>query len=150
MRFLCDQMLTRLGRWLRAAGYDTVIVDRPQPDREILDFAIQEDRYLISRDRHFLDFTKGQDHIIYLKSNMLQDCIDELNEKLTIDWTFNLFSRCLICNTEFQVTEPDETVPEGVINWCKEYWKCSNCNKIFWQGSHTKQMTQKLIDLNHR
>jgi uncharacterized protein len=27
LRFLCDEMLRGLGRWLRAAGYDTVIAD---------------------------------------------------------------------------------------------------------------------------
>jgi hypothetical protein len=30
-RFLCDEMLHGLGRWLRAAGYDTVIAESGIP-----------------------------------------------------------------------------------------------------------------------
>src|SRR4030081_174258 len=28
VRLYCDEMLTRLGRWLRAAGYDTAIAEK--------------------------------------------------------------------------------------------------------------------------
>jgi hypothetical protein len=34
-RFLCDEMLVGLGRWLRIAGYDTVIAERGRNDREL-------------------------------------------------------------------------------------------------------------------
>ncbi len=32
VRFLCDEMLTRLARWLRAAGYDTVMLEIGESD----------------------------------------------------------------------------------------------------------------------
>lgn len=35
MKFLCDHMLSRLGKWLRAAGYDTEIIVSSISDHEI-------------------------------------------------------------------------------------------------------------------
>ena len=48
---LCDRMLIRLGRWLRAAGYDTEIAADAIADRLLLDHAIREGRLLLTRDR---------------------------------------------------------------------------------------------------
>ena len=36
MKFLCDEMLAEVGRWLRIAGYDTEIVEKSIVDGEIL------------------------------------------------------------------------------------------------------------------
>ena len=51
-RFLCDEMLHGLGRWLRAAGYDTVIAKGGIPDRELARRCAGEDRILLTKDRH--------------------------------------------------------------------------------------------------
>ena len=55
MKFLCDQMLARLGRWLRAAGYDTLIIEKSLDDKEIFKQAKEEKRLLITRDKQILD-----------------------------------------------------------------------------------------------
>ena len=44
-------MLQRLGRWLRAAGYDTLIARNAESDYELLRQALDEGRLLITRDR---------------------------------------------------------------------------------------------------
>lgn len=43
---LADHMLTRLGRWLRAAGYDCAFPADGASDREVLAQAVAEDRLL--------------------------------------------------------------------------------------------------------
>jgi len=35
-RFLCDEMLGRLCRYLRAAGYDALLANNGRSDRELL------------------------------------------------------------------------------------------------------------------
>lgn len=150
MRFLCDQMLVKLGRWLRIAGYDTEIVTRPCKDREILDQALEEDRFLISRDRHFLEFRKGQEHILWLGSNHLEPCIQELNRKAAINWIYRPFSRCSLCNTELQnaTKEQIRLAPEEVQKHQSAYWFCPQCKKLYWQGSHTDKMLKQLDKWN--
>ena len=51
MKFLCDQMLARLGKWLRAAGYDARIIDEPLRDRQVLEIALAENRLLADQER---------------------------------------------------------------------------------------------------
>jgi uncharacterized protein len=58
-RFLCDEMLHGLGRWLRAAGYDTVIAKGGIPDRKLARRRAGEDRILLTKDRHLAATTAG-------------------------------------------------------------------------------------------
>jgi uncharacterized protein with PIN domain len=60
MKFFCDYMLVRLGKWLRAAGYDTKIATPHQTDQMILEEALGEKRYLVTRDSHFLQMIQSE------------------------------------------------------------------------------------------
>lgn len=51
MRFLCDEMLVRLARLLRSAGYDTYLAAGGEPDPELLKVAVREGRILLTRDK---------------------------------------------------------------------------------------------------
>ncbi|NGX42876.1 MAG: hypothetical protein K940chlam7_01164 [Chlamydiae bacterium] len=146
MKFLCDQMLVRLGRWLRAAGYDTAIIETSISDREVLDIALKEGRYLITRDAHFLGFQEAKDLLIWLEANTVEGCARELSQKISINWTKDPFSRCLLCNEELCEAgrEIAEEVPEDVRARCDKYWLCKKCGKVYWLGSHTKRMLTKL------
>ncbi len=45
-RFLCDEMLGRLCRYLRAAGYDALLANGGRGDAELLRQCLEEGRYL--------------------------------------------------------------------------------------------------------
>src|SRR3954464_11871106 len=51
VRLMCDEMLLRLGRWLRAAGYDTAIVEGGTDDAGLVARCAAEGRVLLTRDR---------------------------------------------------------------------------------------------------
>jgi len=142
MKFLFDRMLVRLGRWLRAAGYDTVIIEDDREDLKIYEQAVQEGRFVVTRDKHFLGFPEADKVVLFLKSNDIEECARELSELIEIDWTHKPFSRCLVCNGELekgsaeQMDQAPPDVTEG--DWCKE------CNKLYWKGSHTDKMLKKL------
>lgn len=147
MKFLCDHMLIRLGKWLRTAGYDTAIITDPLSDQEVLCIALQEGRLLLTRDKHFLQMKQGNAFILYLKSNEWLSCIQELSLQLPINWLFNPFSRCLICNTV--LTEPNAAVVNNQVSVdirerTSQFWYCPHCQKVYWIGSHTKRMMQQL------
>ena len=44
MKFLCDEMLKRLGQWLRVAGYDVLMLPDGTSDRELIQRAVEEHR----------------------------------------------------------------------------------------------------------
>lgn len=147
MKFICDQMLVHIGKWLRAAGYDTALAEESQSDREILAVALKENRLLLTRDRHFLEMEEGADLVIFLVGNEIEECIQELNRKINIDWTYKPFSRCLICNTVLEQPGPEvnkDELPADVISEAKELWFCPTCKKLYWEGSHTHHMLSQL------
>jgi uncharacterized protein with PIN domain len=85
--------------------------------------------------------------VLYLKGNSLEECVHELGKK--INWLYRPFSRCLICNT--LLTEPtkeniEEQVPLDVRSLSNQFWYCSRCDKVYWEGSHTARMLQQLMN----
>lgn len=148
MRFLCDEMVANLGRWLRAAGYDTELAERGTDDRLLFDRAFKEDRILLTRDRHFLNKEFLEKHVvIYLKGEHLEDWVQELESVLQVHWLHHPFSRCIICNTPFE--DPNDTilmekVPPHVRMSVQQFWFCPTCEKIYWEGSHTEHMRAQL------
>ncbi len=153
MQFLCDEMLVGLGRWLRVAGYDTLIISTSLDDAEIYVIAQADKRKLLTRDHHFLEMSGANETVCHLKSNSLTGCIHEVTKKLTINWLNNPFSRCLVCNSLFiDATDPTllKTVPEEVKKSEVHISYCEACQKLYWQGSHSERMLQKLTSWNNQ
>lgn len=146
-RFLCDEMLFGLGKWLRAAGYDTSLIAISIDDRFIIEHAVRENRLLLTRDKQFLTMDATEKTVVYLKGNSIEVCIHELTEKLKIDWLYRPFSRCLVCNTLLVESSEEDAlmqVPPKVRTFVKDFVYCSSCKKVYWDGSHTKKMSEQL------
>jgi uncharacterized protein with PIN domain len=41
-------------------------------------------------------------------------------------------------------------VPDGVIRNFKEFWECEECKKIYWEGTHIKNLQKFVIELNEK
>jgi hypothetical protein len=145
VKFLCDEMLQRLGNWLRAAGYDTLIETDGRQDYELLQEAIATRRKLITRDRKLLEHRRAPGHVIYLEGNNLDECAASLSAKLPIDWQLAPFTRCLICNTKLRKAKATEQKdqPEDVRKREGTLY-CPTCNKVYWDGSHVRRMRHRL------
>lgn len=144
VKFLCDQMCAKLGHWLRAAGYDTLIIQNSEIDQKIFQKAVTEQRILLTRDKHFQNLDKEHSIVILLHSDSLDLCAQQLKEA-DLNWLYQPFSRCLHCNTTLQETsEPLTEVPENIRQTIRQFWYCPNCQKTFWLGSHTDHMLKQL------
>jgi len=142
-RFLCDQMCGELGKWLRVAGYDTVIIKHPQEDDLLLRQAVEEGRYLVTRDRDFLELDLESKTVIYLTGETLDEWAAQL-KTAGVDWLAAPFTRCLNCNTPLEKIPPPDNLPEGVPADAKTFWLCLRCEQLFWLGSHAEDMTRRL------
>ncbi len=144
--FLCDEMLQRLGRWLRAAGYDTAIAESGADDRDLMAQAVAEGRLLLTRDRHMARLRAGQGHVVLLEQNTLPGVVAEVSVRCTIDWSVKPFSRCLVCNTPVvSATAAQRTrLPEGALRISEQVWYCPHCDKLYWEGSHVRRMRHTL------
>jgi uncharacterized protein with PIN domain len=151
-KFLVDEMLQRLGRWLRAAGYDTVIATDAEPDYYLLRQAIDEGRILVTRDRELSQHRSARDNVILLECDALEDCARELSEKVSIDWQHQPFTRCMVCNTPMSsaTSEQIQSAPEDVRDSDDAVFYCPQCRQVFWDGSHVKRMQRHLDDWKNK
>ena len=146
LRFLCDEMLRGLGRWLRAAGYDTSIAHAGQADGELLRRAGAEARVLLTRDRELAARAGLDAGVVALATESLDASAHELRARLGIDWLFAPFTRCLLDNaallpasTEARLSLPAKARGlEGPINTCPD------CARLYWPGSHLRRMHARL------
>ena len=145
-RFLCDEMLQRLGRWLRAAGYDTLIATDTKADYHLLRQAIDEDRLLITRDKELSQHRRAKGHVVLLHANTLDECAAELSQHLAINWQLDPFSRCLVCNTPLLGASPQQLahIPPKSRQRTEQAYFCPDCRQVFWDGGHVKRMRRNL------
>lgn len=146
MKFLCDEMLRGLGRWLRAAGYDTAIAGNGTADRDLLHQAVAEGRLLISRDRRLLDHRAIADRVVLLGAEGIEGWARELSARLPIDWLYQPFSRCLLCNGPLVPIDDAgrATLPPTAAKMPGPFRCCRHCEKIYWEGSHVRRMRAHL------
>ena len=151
-KFLVDRMLGRLIAWLRIFGYDTksALDFEPMPNEDtiLIDLAKKEQRILISRDRTLADRAKkaGVDAIL-VSSDDVKVQLEELMKRYRLDVDPNM-TRCTACNSTLrEATEADMEkirssgeVPERLIKDHTEFWICDKCGKVYWQGSHWRNI----------
>ena len=137
-KFLCDEMLQRLGRWLRIAGYDTLIAQAGEADTPLYQQAIKEKRWLITCDHDFMQRRHATNFVVLLDHQGTHACCHQLSTQLPIDWHYKPFSRCSVCNHLLDQS------PHAAPNDQNEAWYCPECRKVYWEGSHVANMRKTL------
>ncbi|WJW76215.1 Mut7-C RNAse domain-containing protein [Thiohalobacter sp. IOR34] len=150
MKFLCDEMLKGLARWLRAAGYDAELATDGEGDRALLERARREGRLLLTRDRKLLEFRDAGRDVLLLECNGLAECAHELVARLGLDWQHRPFTRCLVCNVPVEPAGPEDAdrVPADVREG--PLYRCPRCGRLYWEGSHVRRMRTRLADWKTR
>ena len=139
-------MLSRLARWLRAAGYDTREAAADEADRDILARAVAEGRILLTRDRGLLEHRDAPGTVRLLESADLDGQARELADRHGLDWLHQPFSRCLVCNTPLTAAPGGarQAVPPRARAVAEALWQCPGCGRVYWEGSHVRRMRQRL------
>lgn len=146
MRFVCDEMLKRLGQWLRVAGYDVLILADGSVDRLLVDRARAEHRVLLSSDRKLAEHRDARSLLVLLECQGLDDCVAALNRRMPIDWLHRRFSRCMVCNTPLDDADDEQRrqLPDGARESAHRVCWCPTCRQLFWHGSHVDRMHERL------
>lgn len=153
--FIVDAMLGKLAKKLRLLGYDS-LYSSSMDDDMILQLAKNENRILITKDVPLI--RKAKKKKIW---NVQITSDDEIEQFLQINKKENLGkctvsggnSRCPRCNGKLQYIEKNEVsdkVPAGVLENMKDFWKCTKCEKIYWEGTHIKNLQQFAMKLNEK
>jgi len=149
-RFLVDAMLGKLARWLVLLGYDAKFAGGAgRADLELLEEARREDRVFITRDRRIPDVA-GVRKVIITHAR-LEDQLRQLASELDLkpDPAL-LFSRCPDCNAPLETLPREEAlplVPPKVKTLETPFWRCRLCGRLYWNGTHTARIIEKIRSL---
>ena len=140
MKFIADGMLGKLTRWLRMLGQD-VTYSTQLEDAELMATAEKEKRVLLTRDSELYQRTlsKGID-AFYVEGRTEAKKLAELAKRFGFPLTIDLArSRCPRCNGRIQLTPKEQLagkVEKKTFIYYNEFWKCTKCGHIYWQGAH--------------
>lgn len=146
LRWLADEMVGRLGRYLRFLGYDTEYV-RGLEDGEIARRARAEGRVLLTRDRSLAAQVPGA---LLLASPDLEDqlrAVRAAHPALRLDIAFE---RCSLCNGPLRPWHPTagvplpEELPRERVEAGLAVYACDRCGHRYWEGSHTARIRERL------
>jgi uncharacterized protein with PIN domain len=144
MRFLCDEMLVRLARLLRAAGYDTYLASGGQKDEALLDIAREEGRLLLTRDKR-LALAGAPDAVLIAGRGAEQEA-QSLAKAVSVDWAHAPFSLCVLDNTPLRPATAEEiaAMPRQAQALPGPFRACPQCGRLYWPGSHVRRMSARL------
>ena len=142
-------MLGKLVKGLRMLGYDTIYY-RGEDSYQLMQMARQESRAILTRNTRLIP-KRSEDQIIQVMEDNPLHQLKELIQKglISLDEE-SLFSRCLLCNTLLNKISPGEAegkVPDFIFYQKKEFFRCPQCQRIYWEGSHQENMKKKIGEL---
>ena len=145
MKFLCDHMLGTLARWLRFLGYDTVYPEALD-DTAVKALAARDGRILLTRDR---ELGSRVPNALYVLSDDPEEQLVQVARayRLTAQ---EALSRCSVCNAVIDSVPKEDArgrVPQGVYDRQHEFWRCRQCGRFYWQGSHFEHVLAKVRDV---
>ena len=154
-KFLVDAMLGNLAKKLRLFGFDAKFcLDRG--DNDLLKILRSENRILITRDKELAEKSNKQNlQVIYLMTNNEDEQLLQIKKQIQLE-NFDISvnrTRCTLCNGELCHVEKNEIknkIPYNVTQKTNDFWKCSSCKKIYWEGTHIKHLQSFVSRLNEK
>jgi len=142
MKFLVDQPLGGLAKWLRFSGFDAEVrrlspgaLPPPAPDT-----------CLLTR-RAPLARLKRPD-LLVLTAAAPGEQLAEVLQLLKIPRSrLRPLSRCSRCNEPLRPLSRDQVrgrVPEHVFHYQSQFYECPRCRRLFWPGSHLPGLSRTL------
>jgi uncharacterized protein with PIN domain len=146
--FAVDVMLGKTAKWLRMLGFDT-FYDNKAGDDELKKLCLRENRILLTKDVALHEaMTIGTNRLIEAVHPRQQ--LEEIVAVFHLD-RFTLPPRCSLCNGELAVIDKamiKDLVPPYVFRTQSCFQRCSQCDKIYWPGTHLIKINQFMEKIN--
>jgi uncharacterized protein with PIN domain len=152
LKFIADENVGKLGRYLRRLGFDTLLFDGGE-DREMLKQALAEGRVVLTRDTHIEKYgvaVSGRVRVVTFHTDNPGEQLKQVIETLDLDKEAAPLTRCLECNIPLEERSKDEIaerVPPFVLKTQKHYVECPGCKRVYWRGTHWRAMQDQFEGL---
>ncbi|MBM4313516.1 MAG: hypothetical protein FJ122_06295 [Deltaproteobacteria bacterium] len=152
VRFAADCNLGTLAKWLRILGYDTYY-ERGKTDMDFIRRAAGEGRVVLTRKREPANLLFAG-RLVVVKTDRVRLQLGEVLEALSLEPDpVKRMTRCLRCNTELEAIPKaavEGRVPGYVYLTCARFKGCPSCGKVFWSGTHRRNIEESLKMRIHR
>jgi len=140
LSFAADRTLGKLAKWLRIMGFDTLF-ESDISNKGFYDNLAPE-RILLTRTTKIREQFAAK-RLVFIKADNLAEQLRQVVDDLAITrQDIRLFSMCLQCNTPIVAVGKAAVygrVPDYIWQTHDEFSKCSQCDRIFWAGSHVER-----------
>ena len=147
-RFLLDNHLGKLARYLRLLGLDTLYLNDAADDAELAHIAHEEKRILLTRDRGLLK----RSSVIYgycLRTTETTKQLTAVLHRFQLNDEITPWTRCLRCNGLLEPVSKEAILhrlePKTKL-FFNEFHICQTCQQIYWKGSHYARLQAVVAD----
>ncbi len=150
LRFILDVHLGKLAKYLRMLGFDTHY-NNQYDDEEIAVLTYIDNRVLLTRDIGLLkrrDVTKGY----WLRSQHPKTQLEEILVHFDLFNSIRPLTRCMKCNGEIETVSKEKVfnrVLPDTLKYFNRFYRCKNCGKIYWKGSHFNKMMKYITQIKN-
>ncbi len=141
VRFVADNHLGRLARFLRLLGLDT-LYGRDWTDPELVRISTSEQRILLTRDVSVLKHGSVT-HGHYIRAVDPREQVTDVVRRFHLGRHLTPFTRCMACNGKLIPVAKEEIAhllpPETRLH-VNGFRECSSCDKVYWQGAHHRDL----------
>ncbi|MBW1916463.1 MAG: Mut7-C RNAse domain-containing protein [Deltaproteobacteria bacterium] len=146
MRFIVDQTLGGLGKWLRLCGFDTDqklirvqdIDSLPSPE---------QDTYILTRQSALGRGSARNDILVVTADSPEAQLAEVITALRPPPDQFDPLKRCSRCNQLLVPVSREEVrgrVPEHIFQHHYQFFECPGCHRVFWAGSHVAAICRRL------
>jgi uncharacterized protein with PIN domain len=143
MKFLLENNLARLAKWLVFMGYDAKVMEGSVSLREVVK---ESGRVFITTSRRWYELcsSKGLKVVLVPRDSWeLQLCslVKQLNLRTEL-----LLNRCPFCGEALVPARGEllQRVPPKALKTAKDFTYCQECDHLFWKGIHYERMKAML------
>ena len=136
-RYVTDNHLGRLARFLRLVGLDTSY-DRDWSDPDLVRISTAEHRILLTRDIELLKHG-ALTHGYFVRATDPRQQLNEIVRRFHLSGRLKPFTRCMVCNGMLAPVAKEEIanrlLPETRAH-VDDFVVCTSCDKLYWEGAH--------------
>ncbi|MGZ8227424.1 MAG: Mut7-C RNAse domain-containing protein [Methylococcaceae bacterium] len=129
---------------MRLLGFDC-LYRNDYRDAEVVNIAVNEQRVVLTRDCRLL-YAKQINLGYWVRAVDVERQIDEVLYRFDLYSSIHPFARCLVCNgvlTPVAKANILELLEPKTRLYYEIFYRCSNCQRIYWEGSHVEDMRER-------
>lgn len=129
-------------------GFDT-LYRNDYEDAELAEISATENRIVLTRDKGVL-MRSLVTYGYYVRKTIPEQQVIEVLQHFNLLNSVKPFERCMRCNGNIQSIDKSaiaDRIPTRIRQEIDEFHCCTNCQQIYWRGSHFQRMEQAIAKL---